>query len=314
MPASTSSRSGYTLVELMVALAISGILLAAVCLAFGSQQKTLSEQGMTVDILQSIRAAFSLMQHDIRMAGYDATWSDANDDGLDDRRSKDLIDNDCDGRVDGDDIGSNENDSLAHFTAAESYYLQFRLDRLRDGDFCDSEDLIGYGFSKTRDRNRDGVADAGAAPLGRSVGASGLQPLAEDIQAVAFGYAFDDDHGAAFPDGEIDTASDHIIWGYDADGDGFLDTLLDSNNDGSVTAADDLNDDGRIDDVGLVPVVPVKRVRAVAIWLLARTRAPLRGRHDRATYVVGDKIITPGDRYKRELMTTIVYCRNLGLR
>jgi hypothetical protein len=298
----------------MVALAIAGIVLAGVCLAFGSQQKTLTEQGMAVDILQSVRAAISLMQHDIRMAGYDATWSDTNDDGLDDRRRNDLIDNDCDGLADGDDPESDEHGILAHFTAAEPHYLQFRLDRLRDGDFCDSEDLIGYGFSRTRDRNRDGVADGGAAPLGRSVGGSGLQPLAEDIQAVAFGYAFDDDRGAAIPDGEIDAASDHIIWGYDADGDGYLDTLLDSNNDGFINAADDLNGDGRINDTLLIPAVSVKRVRAVAIWLLARTRAPLRGRHDMATYVVGNKIITPGDRYKRELMTTIVYCRNLGLR
>jgi len=312
--ARTSACSGYTLVELMVALAVTGILLAAVCLAFGSQQKTLTEQGMMVDILQSTRAALSLMQHDIRMAGYDATWNDTNDDGLDDRRLNDQIDNDCDGRVDHDDLEADEHENLVHFTAAQAHYLQFRLDRLRDGDVCDSADLIGFGFSSARDRNRDGIADTGAAPLGRSIGASGLQPLAENIQAVAFGYAFDDDNGAVLPDGEIDTVSGNILWGYDGDGDGYLDTLLDSNNDGAIDAGDDLNGDGRINDTQLAHAVPIHRVRAVAIWLLARTSAPVRDRHHRATYVVGNKILTPRDRYKRELMTTIVYCRNLGLR
>lgn len=312
--AGSSSRSGYTLIELLVSLAIAGILFAAVCLAFGTHQKILTEQGMSIDIQQSVRAAYSLMQHDIRMAGYDATWIDNNDDRLDDRRGRDLIDNDCDGSADHADPGSDEHSNLAHFTAAKPHYLQFRLDRLKDGDFCDSQDLIGFGFSSRRDRNQDGVADAGTAPLGRSVGASGLQPLAEDIQAVAFGYAFDDDNGAETPDGEIDTVSDHIIWGYDADGDGNLDTLLDCNRDGIINTADDLNGDGVINDALLPSPVPVERIRAVAIWLLARTRSPLRGYSDTATYVVGRRIITPADRYKRELMTTIVYCRNLGLR
>ena len=305
---------GYTLVELLVALAVTGVLLAAVCLAFGFQQKALTEQGMSVDILQSSRAALNLMQHDIRMAGFDATWKDTNDDQLDDRRLNDLVDNDCDGGTDKDDPGSDENENLVHFTAAQAHYVQFRLDRQRDGDICDPSDLIGFGFSRTRDRNQDGIADAGAAPLGRSVGASGLQPLAEDIQAVAFGFAFDDDNGADFPDGDIDTATGNILWGYDANGDGYLDTRLDSNKDGLINAEDDLNGDGRLNDADLTPAVPIRRVRAVAIWMLARTRAPLRGRHDTATYVVGNKIIIPLDRYKRELMTAIVYCRNLGLR
>ena len=295
-------------------MAISGFIFAAACMAFGSHQKTLTEQGMSVDILQSVRAAFSLMQHDIRMAGYDATWIDANDDGLDDKRDDDLIDNDCDGSADSADPGADEHQRMANFVAAQAHYLQFRLDRLRDGDFCDSEDLIGYGFSNSRDRNRDGIADDGAAPMGRSVGASGLQPLAEDIQAVAFAYAFDDDRGSESPDGNIDTAAGFVMWGYDADGDGNLDTLLDSNDDGIISSADDLNGDGWINDVHLVPVVPIDRVRAVRIWLLARTRAPLRAYRDTGTYVVGDKVFTPGDRYRRELLTTIVFCRNLGLR
>lgn len=312
--AKASDARGFTLVELMVAMAIGVILLTTVCLAIGSHHNTLTEQGMSVDMLQSARAALSLMQQDIRMAGYDATWVDENDDGLDDRRSGDLIDNDCDGGSDQADPGLDEHHNRAHFTAAEPQYLKFRLDRHRNADFCDTDDRIGYGFSSTRDRNSDGIADAGAAPIGRSVGASGLQPLAEDLQAVAFGYAFDDDNGTALPDGNIDTAAGHIVWGYDADADGYLDTLLDSNADGVIDETDDLDGDGRINDRLMTTKVPVDRVRAVAIWLLVRTRAPLRGHHDASTYVVGDKIITPADNYKRELVTSIVYCRNLGLR
>ena len=306
--------SGFTFIELMIAMAIAGLVLTVVYAAFGSQLRTHVGQQLTVEIQQSLRAAFTLIQHDIRMAGYDATWRDENNDGSHDFRDFDLIDNDCDGRTDAADPGQDEAGDLARFTAAGAHYLQFRLDRARNGDFCDSEDRIGYGFSTTRDRNRDGVADAGAASLGRSVGAGGLQPLAENFQAVAFGYAFDDDHGAVLPDGEIDTNVRNIIWAYDSDADGLLDTLLDSNADGLVDSADDLNGNGRIDDAALTPAVPISRIRAVQIWLLARTRSPLRDHLDTDAYVVGDKVLSFADHYKRELLTTVVNCRNLGLR
>ncbi|MGD8365383.1 MAG: prepilin-type N-terminal cleavage/methylation domain-containing protein [Desulfobacterales bacterium] len=306
--------SGFTLIELMIAVAIAGLVLTVVYATFGSKQRTHVGQQMTVEIQQSIRAAFTLMQRDIRMAGYDATWRDENNDGSHDFRDSDLIDNDCDGRVDAADFGRDEAGNLARFTAAGAHYLQFRLDRARNSDFCDSEDRIGFGFSTTKDRNRDGVADAGAAPLGRSVGAGGLQPLAENFQAVAFGYAFDDDHGAALPDGEIDTNGRNIIWAYDSDADGLLDALLDSNADGVVDSTDDLDGNGRIDDAVLSPAVPINRIRAIQIWLLARTRSPLRDHLDTDTYVVGDKVLSFGDHYKRELLITVVNCRNLGLR
>ncbi|MEJ2478456.1 MAG: prepilin-type N-terminal cleavage/methylation domain-containing protein [Desulfobacterales bacterium] len=306
--------SGFTLIELMIAMAIAGLVLTVVCAAFGSQLRTHVGQQVTVEIQQSIRAAFTLMQHDIRMAGYDASWRDENNDGSHDFRDSDLIDNDCDGRADAADPERDEAGDLARFTAAGAHYLQFRLDRARNSVFCDSEDRIGFGFSTTRDRNRDGVADAGTAPLGRSIGAGGLQPLAENFQAVAFGYAFDDDHGAALPDGKIDTNGQNIIWAYDSNTDGLLDTLLDSNADGVVDSSDDLDGNGRIDDAALTPAVPISRIRAVQIWLLARTRSPLRDHLDTDTYVVGDKVFSFGDHYKRVLLTTVVNCRNLGLR
>ncbi|MFZ0612384.1 MAG: prepilin-type N-terminal cleavage/methylation domain-containing protein [Desulfobacterales bacterium] len=305
---------GFTLIELMIAMAISGLVLAAVYTAFNFQQQTHTGQQLRIEIQQNVRAALTLMQRDIRMAGYDASWQDANRDGRDDSRDLDLIDNDCDGLADGADPGQDEAGDLARFTAAGAHHLQFRLDRSRNGDFCDSTDRIGFGFSTTRDRNRDGVADAGVAPLGRSVGAGGLQPLAENFQAVSFGYAFDDDNGAAEVDGEIDANGPNVIWAFDSDADGLLDMLLDSNADGVIDRLDDLDGNGSIDDATLTPAVPINRIRAVRIWLLACTRSPLRDHLDTKTYVVGDKVLSFNDHYKRRLLTTIVDCRNLGLR
>lgn len=314
VPPVNISRCGFTLVELLVAISLTSILLAALFTVFASQRKTQVNQKVALDMQQSVRSAFNLMQHDIRMAGYDPGWRDANGDGVDDRRNADLIDNDCDGDSDDADPGRDEAGDLARLTAARANYVQFRLDRRRDGDFCDPEDLIGFGFSRSRDRNRDGIADAGAAPLGRSIGASGLQPLAEDIEAVAFAYAFDDDGGAAIPDGDIDTQGGHVIWAYDSDDDGRLDMVLDSDGDGMIGRNDDLDGNGRIDDAALVPEVPISQVRAVRIWLLGRTRAPLDADQENGPFVVGDKVMVLRDGYGRLLLSTIVFCRNLGYR
>jgi hypothetical protein len=60
-------------------------------------------------------------------------------------------------------------------------------------------------------------------------------------------------------------------------------------------------------------VVPVAAVRAVQIWVLARSEEAIKNHSDTSTYVVGDKHITAGDKFRRRLLTGMVKCRNLGL-
>ena len=95
-----------------------------------------------------------------------------------------------------------------------------------------------------------------------------------------------------------------------------------------INAADDLNRDGFLNDLPLANPVPIDCIRAVRLWVLARSKAPVRHFSDRKTYVVGDKILTPGDtngngvidggdapdNFKRNLLAATVYCRNMGLR
>lgn len=298
---------GFTLIELMIAMVIAGIVAAAILMSFDSQQKTQVNQQLIVEMQQDARAALYLMQQDIRMAGYDETWEDSNTDSVDDNRLSDAQDNDCDGNIDGTD--PDEGNDIAGIVQARSHLIQFRLDENRDGNFCGVNDLITYALasgSAMGTIDGDGLADSGAMDLrrGNQVGGT-LEPLAGSIQAVAFGYAFDDDGGA--PDGLVDTdAGGNIIWAYDSDADGFLDTLLDSNNDGVIDASDT--------PTLMASTVPINRIRAVRTWILARTRAPLRDHQYSRTYVVGNKIITTADDYERVLLTTTVNCRNLGLR
>jgi type IV pilus assembly protein PilW len=307
---------GFTLLELMIAMVIASIVAAAIMMSFDSQQKTQVNQQLVVEMQQDARAALYLMQQDIRMAGFDETWEDANTDGVDDNRLSDIdgsgsaIDNDCDGSANVSDVGNDEANDIAGIVQASPHLIKIRLDENRDGNFCGVNDLITYALaSDTLDStiDGDGVADSGAMDLRRDnqfVG-DNLQPLARSIQAIAFAYAFDDDAGA--PDGLVDTdAGGNIIWAFDSNGDGLLDKQLDSNANGVI----DENDT----PINLGTPVPISRIRAVRIWILARTRAPLRDHQYTKTYVVGDKVITSADDYERVLLTTTVNCRNLGLR
>jgi type IV pilus assembly protein PilW len=129
---------------------------------------------------------------------------------------------------------------------------------------------------------------------------------------MGLAYALDRD-----ADGLPDTAEggQHLIWAVDSDNDNFLDTNIDTNKDGAIDELDDANGDGRIDaaDGGeLDPPQPLTRIRAVRIWLMARTRRPVSGQKRHARLVVGDRIIRPlGDGYGRYVISSIVACRNL---
>ncbi|MEI9479160.1 MAG: prepilin-type N-terminal cleavage/methylation domain-containing protein, partial [Deltaproteobacteria bacterium] len=61
---------GLTLIELMVALVISTILIAAIYRTFIRQQKTYTVQEQVVDMQQNARVSISRMMDEIRMAGF----------------------------------------------------------------------------------------------------------------------------------------------------------------------------------------------------------------------------------------------------
>jgi prepilin-type N-terminal cleavage/methylation domain-containing protein len=61
---------GVTLIELLIALVISGILIAAVYRTFIGQQKAYTVQEQVVDMQQNVRVAINRMMREIRMAGF----------------------------------------------------------------------------------------------------------------------------------------------------------------------------------------------------------------------------------------------------
>ncbi len=65
------STAGFTLVELMVALAVGSIVMAAVMTAFQAQHNTYLAQGQVVEMQQNARVALDMLELDIRSAGND---------------------------------------------------------------------------------------------------------------------------------------------------------------------------------------------------------------------------------------------------
>jgi prepilin-type N-terminal cleavage/methylation domain-containing protein len=63
-------NKGVTLIELMIALMMSGILIAALYRTFIGQQKTYTVQEQVVDMQQNVRISISRMMSEIRMAGF----------------------------------------------------------------------------------------------------------------------------------------------------------------------------------------------------------------------------------------------------
>jgi len=66
-------RSGFTLVEVLIAMLIGGVVLAAVMASFQSQHNTYLAQDQVVEMQQNARAAMDMLVRDIRSAGYDPT-------------------------------------------------------------------------------------------------------------------------------------------------------------------------------------------------------------------------------------------------
>jgi len=65
-----SGEAGFTLLELLIAMALSLVVLGAAFSAFTYQDKAYRNQGQVTEMQQNLRAAADLIAQDLRMAGY----------------------------------------------------------------------------------------------------------------------------------------------------------------------------------------------------------------------------------------------------
>ena len=264
---------GYTLVELLVAMAITLVVMAGVYKVYVSQQDSYLLQEQVAELQQNARTAKYIMTREIRMAGYDPFGT-----------------------------------AGAKFQSAAGASIRFTMDilpknadgTLGDGTISVPGDDITYAVFED---------DDGQINLGRNDG-SNNRVMVENIEAVGFGYAFDNND-----DGELDTDPDsgNVIWAFDSDGGGTLDKNLDTNDDGVIDAADSIDGVDLPGEVAVTGEVALEKIRAVRIWILARTAREEKGYSDTSTYVLANQRVSVNDGRRRQLVITTVKCRNLAL-
>lgn len=279
------NRRGLTLVELLVVMAISGLVVIGIWGAYKAQQRIMATQDTVTDIQQNVRTAVFTLTQDIRMAGYDPTLS--GNFGIAFVGFRDLDDN-----------------SVVSGNSA----FQFTADYDRDG-VLDGNETVTFSLYEF------GAAAGTITDLARNNG-GGRQLLAQNIQAIGLAYAYDVDNNKALDTYTTTGGTQQVIWAIDSDNDGNLDRRLDTNGDGIINSADGpgagINE--LIVGAQISPPVAMADVRAVRIWLLAAENAAEHTEHyDSNTYVVGRQIISPRDSLRRRLVETTVQCKNMGL-
>jgi len=175
-------NKGFTLIELMVAMALVGIVIAGILSSYTGQQETQLSQKQVVEMQQHIRAGIYIMAREIRMAGYDPYG------------------------------GSSGAGIVSAGTGASSASpLTFTL--VADDDGLDNaQDTNGDGFADTADGTIDELGELkyisfylydsavlGLNNLGMKIGAAAVQAIAENIQPAGFSFVYLNSAGGVLP-------------------------------------------------------------------------------------------------------------------
>jgi len=147
-------NKGFTLVEILVAMAIASVVMAGIYSAYSSQQRSYIVQEQVAGMQQGIRAAMDLMEREFRMLGFDPYGNSGA--GI---------------------ITAGGDNITFTFVADDDSY-----DNDGDGDTDESGELKTIRYS-LYDSGGDGDAD-----LGRKVGAGNNRPVAENIDTLNFIY------------------------------------------------------------------------------------------------------------------------------
>jgi len=145
-----TSQKGFTLMELMVAMAIASILMAAIFTFYRNQLKSHITQEELVDMQQDARVGMYMMTREIRMAGCDP------------------------------------GNTGATIRTTNAGQIAFDRDENDDGVIDVNTERFYFGLSN--DADGDGLADGTPCNLERGSWDNGLNPVALNIDALNFVY------------------------------------------------------------------------------------------------------------------------------
>jgi type IV pilus assembly protein PilW len=151
-------NKGFTLTEILVAMAIVGVVMAGIYSAYSSQQRSYIVQEQVAGMQQSLRAAMDLMERELRTVGFDPYGNSGV--GI---------------------LTAGVDNITFSFVADDDLY-----DNDGDGDTDESGELKAIRYS-LYDSGGDGDTD-----LGRKVGSGNNKPVAENIDTLNFIYLRED--------------------------------------------------------------------------------------------------------------------------
>lgn len=114
-----NNERGFTLIELVIGLAISLILMGVAVSIFNVQRKSYSMQEQITEMQQNVRAAMDMIVREIRMAGYDPTESGFVGIGTNTTTLLQIM-ADIDGN--GTSTGTNEDITYRYYNASDTTY------------------------------------------------------------------------------------------------------------------------------------------------------------------------------------------------
>jgi prepilin-type N-terminal cleavage/methylation domain-containing protein len=301
--AGVQETKGFTLVELLISMVVASVLVGAIYSSYVIQQKAYTVQRDLSRMENCLRAAMQIIRSDLLNAGRSGAMDGQY--GIQDSRrynqwNLNTLDTSVNGfqgltltmaRDLGDPAAGNPPDSIADYTdPAALRTIQYRL---LDTDNDGRREL--YRIDNTYPA---GAATVPAVPNGVLV--------CDCMDDVGFAFAVDRDHDEAIDRLNVPPL-ETTIWAVDANNDGNLETNLDGNASGTITP----------DDAGGVNIgttVPLNDVRAVRVWLMARSARRDTNYHDGKVYQVGLKTIDPDTTntagFRRMLLSSTVTLRN----
>ena len=320
-------NAGFTLVELLVAIALGLVLLAGLYKTFRTQHDTYVVQDQVAAMQQNLRAAMYLITRDLQMAGWytnfdrnnhNIDWNDQdgdNDPSTNPENGKPLVFAADNNSTAGDDIndgtdmlvivkGGDERRTLTAGETALGTNISLS-NRLLDGDATPdlNTDSRKYGLLVKNDlRTADFfIVDTASGSI------TNPWPLSD-----------------SYLSGDTVFRTDIIIYKINDDATSGRPTLYRrnlGNDNGYQPVAENIenmqvryylqNDSVPKDTLTLATQA---RVRAVEVILVGRTALPQRGYRDTETYnFANNPNPNPNDNYRRKILSTIVKTRNVGL-
>lgn len=265
------SAHGFTLVELMVAMLVGAIAMGAIYSVYITVTRSYMVQRELAHMQQNLRAAMYLIKNDLRNSGRNGVM---------------------DGTVGIINV-SRWNADTDDASGYPGITMTSMFDTDADGE-ANPETIRTISYRVT-DTDNDGRRELRRMD---DFGSGSWDLVFDGIEDISFAFAYDNDDDldldrTAIPAG----GAGAIIWGINTDNVVGLDTNADNVPDGNIDLNDDKDGDGWIDTVdgGLGGQIPLVNIRAVRIWLLARSRNAFPNYTDDHTYVLGHKVIDMTD-------------------